>query len=1004
MRWMLVFGLALTIAVPRHALAQATGQLSGRVASVDGRPLSGATVSLVGTSRGSLTDAQGEFTITAAPVGSHTVSASYIGYAQASQGVTVASGETATLNFTLEPQAVALDEVVAIGYGTARRSDLTGSIASVSAEDLDAGAAPTVNVSNALQGKAPGVQVVSSSGAPGSATSVRIRGSNSITANSEPLYVVDGIAAAQGSTGLDNPLASIDPNNIESIQILKDASATAIYGARGSNGVVLITTKRGDRGGTQIQMESSYGVQELSRTIPMMNSQEWMTMANLANVNAGITPRYTAAEIAAAQTYNHVDELTDPAPQQSHALTFSGGDEQTRFLISGNYLKQDGVIVESAFERIGARVNVDREMNSHFRIGASLSGARSISSGTFLDAAFQGIRPAMEFDPSLAVKDSLGNWVKSMRTSDQVENPVAMQHLNEIYRRSTRVLTSFFGEYDLTDNLRFRTTVGGNLTHLNNPYHAPSTSPNGGDGGIAQRTWGESRELTSNSTLAYNREVGPGTLDLLGGFEVQSSHFENTVAETRNFPTDALGFNALQSGSQILAPTTSITDWAIVSTLARINYNLMDRYLFTVTGRRDGSSRFGANNKYAFFPSAAFAWRVIGEPFMRDQTRLTDLKLRLSYGQTGNQGVQPYQSLAQLTAVNAAFESGLVSAFAPASAASNPDLKWESQDQFNVGLDLAIFDNRLTLSADAYRTNTSDLLLNVTLPNFTGYTSQLQNVGSVRNEGIELALRTINFEGDKFTWRSDLNIATNRNQVTSLYGGLTELPNPGTFITQVGQPLSTIYGYPVEGLYQEGDACNLDNQNECQPGEFRIQDLDANRVINDNDRVILGHAEPDFFGGFRNSFTLGPLSLDAFFNYSIGNEVVNTTASRTTLLKGVFNERKSVLDYWTPSNPSATIPRPNASRVNRNYSVLIEDGSFVRLQTATLGYQVPAGLIPGATTARLYITGENLWVWTDYSGFDPEVSTNGGNAQERGQDNSGYPRARVLNVGANLTF
>jgi TonB-dependent starch-binding outer membrane protein SusC len=1003
MRWILVLGLLLLAAVPRAVAAQATGQVSGTVTGTNGRPLVGASVSVAGTGRGVQSGADGRFTITAVPVGSRTLRATFAGYSEASQSVTVVAGQTATANIQLTATAVRLEEVVAIGYGTTRRRDVTGAIASVGAEELATKATPTATLSTALQGRAPGVQVVSNSGAPGGGASVRIRGTNSITANSEPLYIVDGVPAAQGSTGTDNPLNSIDPNNIESVEILKDASATAIYGARGANGVVLVTTKRGQRGSSQLQLESSYGIQNLDKKIPMMNSQEWMTMANLANQNAGIAPRYTPAQIAAAQTYDHVDELIRSAPQQSHAVTFSGGDAQTRFLVSGNYLGQQGLIVNSDFARYGGRVNLDRSMSERFRISANLSGTNAIQSGT-QEGAFFGIRPAMEFDPSLPPKDTLGNWTKIMQTSDFVEYPVATQHLVQTSNRTTRILTSFNAEYDLLDGLRLRTVLGGNLTYVNNPFFEPRTSPRGGEAGIARRTWGESRELTGNSTLSYNREIGPGTLDALGAFEIQTSNTESTISESRNFPTDALGYDALQTGALLIAPITARTDWAIVSGLARVNYNLLDRYLFTVTGRRDGSSRFGENSKYAFFPSAAFAWRVVDEPFMQNQALFTDLKFRVSYGRTGNQGVQPYQSLAQLSGVPAVFESGLLTAFVPANAAGNPNLKWETQDQVNAGLDLGFLDNRLTISADVYRTNTSDLLLNVTLPNYTGYATQLQNVGSVRNEGLELSINTVNFEGDRFTWRSNLNVSTNRNQVTSLFGGLESLPNPGSFITKVGQPLSTVFGYKVEGLYQQGDACNLDNKNECQPGEFKIQDLDANRVINDNDRVILGHADPDLYGGFTNNLTFGPLSLDAFVNYSIGNEILNTTATRTTLVKGVFNERRSVLDYWTPTNTNTTTPRPNAARVNRNYSILLEDGTFFRLQTLTLGYRVPQRLRPFASEARLFVAGQNVWLWSDYSGFDPEVNTGGGAAQARGEDNSGYPRGRIWNAGVSLTF
>jgi TonB-dependent starch-binding outer membrane protein SusC len=1000
-----VLSLALLLALPVTVFGQATGTVSGSVTGANGQPLVGASVAVAGTTRGDQTDAQGRYTITTVPIGSRTVRATAAGYAEASRTVTVAAGQTATVNIPMTQQAVQLEQIVAIGYGTARRRDVTGSVTSVTAEELQTKAAPTAALSTALQGKAPGVQVVTNSGTPGGNASVRVRGTNSISGSSEPLYVYDGIPAAQGSAGND----AIDPNNIESIQILKDASATAIYGARGANGVVLITTKKGTRGQSQIQLESSYGIQNLEKTIPMMNSQEWMTMANLANTTAGIAPRYTQAQIDAAQTYDLVDMITrSSVPQQSHGVTFSGGDANTRLLVAGNYLEQKGVVVNSNFERYGARVNLDHNMSSKFRIGVNLSGARSVQN---IGPEDGGITRAMEFAPNINPgPDSLGNYPKFSVTSDQTENPLARDVLTQQPVRVTRLLTSGYAELDLATGLRARSTIGGNFGFNNNPVFIPRTDPSGGVGGIARRTWSDSREITSSSQLTYNREVGPGSLDLLAGFDVQKARSENTVAEARTFPTDALGYYQLNTGALLVAPTADLTESALVSWLGRANYNLLDRYVFTVTGRRDGSSRFGENNKWAFFPSAAFAWRVVDESFMQNQDVFSDAKVRISYGRTGNQGVPAYGSLARLSAANAVFSNGIAPTFAPSTTAPNPDVKWEVQSQINAGVDLGFLDNRITLTADAYQATTTDLLLDVTLPNFTGFTSQTQNVGSIRNRGYEFSVNTVNWEGDQFSWRSNFNIATNKNEVIALFNGLEFLPNPGTFITKVGEPLSTIYGWKVNGLYQAGDACNLQNKTECAPGEFKITDLDKDGVINNNDREILGNADPKFYGGFTNNLAYGPVSLDAFFNFTQGNKVVNQTAQRTSLLKGVFNERKAVLDYWTPQNTDTEVPRPNAARVNRLYSTLIEDGSFVRLQALTLGYVVPERLIPGANAARLYLTGQNLWVSTKYSGFDPEVSSNGGAANNttnntaRGVDASAYPRSRIWNLGVNLTF
>jgi TonB-dependent starch-binding outer membrane protein SusC len=1016
MRWIRSVGLVVALLLfPQAGFAQATGTVTGIVTGTADRPLQGAAVTVQGTGRGTTTDAQGRYSITGVPGGTQTLRATFAGYQEVQRTISVTAGQPLTANVSLTAQAVKLEEVVAIGYGTARRRDLTGSVASVSGEDAVVKAAPTTSVANALQGRAAGVQVISNSGAPGAGASVRVRGTNSITANSEPLYVVDGIPFGQGSTaeGTQNPLASIDPNDIASIQILKDASSTAIYGARGANGVVLITTKRGQAGSTQIQLESSYGVQTVPRTIEFLNAQEFMTLGNEAQMNIGLPARYTQAEISAAHTYDLLGMLLQTAPQQSHALTVSGGDQQTRFLLSGSYLQQDGVVIGTDFTRYGTRVNLERELRPGLRAGANLGGTYSVQNvgETEGNATFGSVYSAMSWLPYLAPKDADGNWVQlSASTGDIVINPVSVQEELVNPRRTTSILGSFFGEYDVAEGFRLRSTIGTNLNFRSSPYFAPRTIYYGSPTGLAVRSEAMNRELTSETTLSYNRELGPGTLDALAGFSVQTSHAEDTRAEVRQLVSDALEFNNLGAGSDIRAPSSNVVDWAVLSQLGRINYNLLDRYLFTVTVRRDGSSRFGANSKWAVFPSAALAWRLIDEPFLPEQTFFSDLKLRASYGRTGNQAVGEYASLARLGTVFAGFGTppSAQVALAPANVAPNPDLKWETQDQVNLGLDLGVLDNRVTLSLDGYQTTTSDLLLTVNLSTLSGYSTQLQNIGSVRNRGLELALNTINFEGDRFRWRSTLNLAMNRNEVTEIGGAasiVVGIGQGGNAIIKPGEPIGSFYGYKVLGLWQQGDQCTIAPATECTPGEYKLQDTNGDGRITDGDRVIIGRADPRFFGGLNNQLSYGPISLDAFLNFSYGNEVFNSNNSRSMVVRGILNERKEVLNRWTPTNTNTMIPRANATRsVTRMFSTLVEDGSFARLQTLTLSYDVPSSLVPGSSRARLYLTGQNVWLVSDYSGFDPEVNRFGGAAASRGVDNSSIPRPRVWNVGVNLNF
>jgi TonB-linked SusC/RagA family outer membrane protein len=575
-----------------------------------------------------------------------------------------------------------------------------------------------------------------------------------------------------------------------------------------------------------------------------------------------------------------------------------------------------------------------------------------------------------------------------------------------------------------------RSTVAGNFQFDGIHFFAPRTILAGGLGGTGWVFSGQSRNLTNENTLTYRGTLGPGSMDVLGGFSVQRFASEAIRGDGANFPIDATGVYNLGSGSQLIAPSSDASESAIISYLGRANYNIAGKYLFTLTGRRDGSSVFGANHKWAFFPSGAFAWRLSDEDFMRRQSLVSDLKLRLSYGKVGSQAVGPYQSLSRL--VIAWYSAGTteIPAMAPSGTMPNPDLRWEQQSQFNAGLDAGLWNNRITLSFDAYRSTTKDLLLSVAVPSTTGFSSQLRNIGSVRNSGVELALTTVNVQGPRLTWRTTLSVAHNKNRVLDLGTTLDSKGNtvplrqinvtprtggffsPGDlYIIRVGQPLSAIYGYRVTGLWQPGDPCYLKNpaQN-CVPGEYKIADIPdslgvVDSVIDAKDRVILGSGDPKFYGGFGNSVTFGPFSLDAFFSFVYGNKIINAGNAYGCLGIMQANERTCTLDRWTPQHTNTTVPRLNNARPRSLYSTLVEDGSYLRLQTLTFGFQLPAALLPaGASSARLFITGQNLWTTTKYTGFDPDVNSMGGDPRFAGIDIGAYPRSRVWNFGLNLGF
>ena len=1030
--------LALAVVLPKILIAQETGQVTGRVTAEGARPLPSVAVSIDSARLGAMTENEGRYTIAGIPAGRHMLRVRRIGYGRDSQSVTVAAGQTTTADFALVPQAVVLDQVVSIGYGTTTRRDLTGSVAIVTAEDFQTKAAPTVTLSAGLQGKAAGVQVVSNSGLPGGGLRVRVRGTGSITANSEPLYVIDGLPAEQGSSSSNpqsNPLISLDPNDVESIEILKDASATAIYGARGANGVVLITTRRGTRGGSRVTMEAGYGAQQITKKIPVLTGPQFMQLSNEARANAGRTLLYTQAQIDAAETFNYPDMMLRKAPQANTAVSVSGGDERARYLLSGNYAKQSGIEIGSNFERFGGRLNVDADASRRFRAGTSLSLSRALrnapaeENGSLGNSA-NGIQAAMQFAPYQAPKDAAGAWVKTSPSTEPVPNPIAsaveLQDLNTF----ARLLGSAYAEYDLTSSVRLRSTIGGNFQFDDIHYFAPRTILAGGTGGQGFISSSETRDLTNENMITYRREIpGRGNLDLLGDFSVQKFHNESLTGNGANFPTDATTIFNLGSGSQLSPAGSGVTDAALLSYLGRAQYSIADKYILTVNGRYDGSSRFGANNKWAFFPSAAFAWRVSDESFMQRLPAFSDLKLRLSYGTAGNQAIAPYQSLSALGIAWYSFGTTEVPALAPSSTMPNPDLRWEQKQEFNAGVDAGFLRNRVTLTLDRYRSRTKNLLLSVAVPTTTGFSSQLRNIGSVQNTGVEFSLNTVNVERSRFTWRSNFNIASNRNKVLNLgttlnsagqsvdvtqilvsARGIGGFFSPSdTHIIQVGEPLGSIYGYRVIGLWQQGDQCNLTNTVECTPGEYKIADLSGpngvpDGVINALDRVILGHADPKFFGGFGNNFRFGPFSLDAFFNFVSGNKIINAGNAYGSLVIGQANERATTLDRWTPTHTNTMVPRANNTRPRRLYSTLVEDGSYFRLQSLTFGYELPARLVPRAQTARLFVTGQNVFVSTSYSGFDPDVNSSGGDARIGGADVGAYPRTRTWNVGASVTY
>jgi TonB-linked SusC/RagA family outer membrane protein len=669
-------------------------------------------------------------------------------------------------------------------------------------------------------------------------------------------------------------------------------------------------------------------------------------------------------------------------------------------------------------------------VSPRFRLGSSLSvtqvtrNAPRVENGSLGNSA-NGIQAAMQFAPFVPPKDAAGNWIKTSPTTEPVPNPIANALELTDLNTTARLLGSVSGEFDVTPDLHLRSTLGGNFQFNKIHFFAPRTVLDGGVGGAGWIFSEEIRNLTNENTVTYRRDLGPGNVDLLGGFSVQTFYGENIRGDGATFPTDETSVYNLGSGSQLLPASSGVGKSAILSYLARANYNIGGKYLVTLTGRYDGSSRFGANNKWAFFPSAGVGWRISDEPFMQSQSLFSDLKLRVSYGQVGNQAVDPYQSLTQLNTQWYTSGGIEIPALAPAARKPNPDLRWEQQTQLNLGFDADFLDHRITVTLDHYRSTTKDLLLVVPLPSTTGFTSQLRNIGAIRNRGVELSVGSINLQGDRFTWRSAFNVATNRNKVLNL-GVDTALflaPRTGNFfapndiyLVKVGKPLGAIFGYQVNGLWQQGDQCYLTNTAQCAPGEYKVVDqitvdTDGDSIpdapdgqITAADRIVLGYGDPKFYGGLSNTLTYGPFSLDVLLSFVSGNKVVNAGNAYGCAAIGQANERTCVLDRWTPTNTDTDVPRANRSRPRRLYSTFVEDGSYLRLQTLTLGYRLPTHWLRGVEAAQLYLTGQNLFTLTGYSGFDPDVNSMGGDARFGGIDIGAYPRTRTWNLGLSLTF
>ncbi|HEX2209857.1 MAG TPA: TonB-dependent receptor [Longimicrobium sp.] len=1060
MRWTLV-ATTLCAALFAPALAAQTGTVSGTVVDEQTQaPLADATVSVVGSGIRAVTRADGRYSLSGVPAGSRTIRATRLGYGQGERTVTVAAGQTATVNFAIRGQALLLQDVVVVGYGEQERRNVTGSVSTVNTRALED--APVQSIDQLLQGTAAGVQVTQASSAPGGGISIRIRGSSSISGSSEPLYVIDGFpiendpdAASPGTGGRvtatvpSNPLAALNPNDIESIQVLKDASATAIYGARGANGVVIVTTRRGRATGRpELSVDMFTGTQSVANRYDLLNARELAQAINEASVDAGGTAVFDQAFMDTLGVgTDWQDEIFRTAPLRGFQATVSGGssgENLTRYAVSGGYFDQTGVVLGSGFERYSLRASLEQGFGDRFRFGSTLTGSRVNS--TFIptegesNARAGAVGAAIQAYPFLPVRLPDGRYPYQGRDlplvgvpagqASNLVNPVSLAAEVTDRLGDTRILGNAYGEWEPFPGLRARVSGGADFsTRFRDTYYPRLTRRGEEAGGEAIRGRAEVLSYLNENTLTFNRRFADAhEVELLGGYTWQTSSNVRTGMGATGFVTDITTFDDIESATVFDRPTSEREKWILQSYLGRLNYSLFDRYLLTLTGRYDGSSRFGAGNKWGFFPSAAVAWRISDEPFMDGVGAVDELKLRASYGRAGNPGIRPYQSLARLTSTSYSFGGTVVSGYFPVGV-SNSELTWESTTQLDIGLDLGLWD-RVLVTADWYDKQTDDLLLLVDLPSESGFARGLVNAGSVQNRGVELSLNVDVLPGEGrgmrgVGWRTSFNYARNRNQVVDL-GGDDEIRAStisddfklGGTVVRVGQPIGVFVGYETAGIVRDSlQAAALSGVRNTvaggayRPGDVIFVDQDGNDTIDVRDRTVIGSPHPDYTLGWQHTFSFGGLELSGLLTGTFGNEVLNLNLWRLTggdLATNVLRERYT--DRWTPSNPHGRYPRFGVNTVGAGTTdyndLILEDGSYLRLKTLSLAYSVPERWIRGRgfSRARLYVTGTNLVTWTDYRGFDPEVSSFGVGNLNRGIDIGSYPSARSVTVGFNFAY
>ncbi|WP_302800793.1 SusC/RagA family TonB-linked outer membrane protein [Parabacteroides goldsteinii] len=983
-----------------------TKNISGVVKDETGEPVIGANVVVKGTTNGTVTDMNGRYSLEVPEGG--VLQISYIGYN--TQEVKVGSGDV--VNVSLREDSEALDEVVVIGYGTVKKSDLTGAVGSVQMKDVSQ--VGITSADRALQGQIAGVQVNARTGQPGESMMIRVRGSNSLAGGNEPLYVIDGMPVEKMNS-------DINPEDILSMEVLKDASSTAIYGSRGANGVVMITTKRGRTGDTVLEYNGYVGVSSLRKKLDLLGKDDYIAMVNEVSQNDGNGIAITSEQAALLPNNDWQDLAYQTALTHSHQVSVSGGTDKTKLYSSLNYMNQEGIIKGSDYNRFALRINGDQKLARNLSLNASIAYSYGTQNTANSNADGWGAiaYTAMVMAPIQEIRDADGKYTNFSGTPWGGTNPVGMAELYKNKTVNSRLLANMSLIYEIIDGLTFRVNAGAEVNAGSSDRYIPIGLSAGGKlDGDASKSKSNYYTIINENILTYDKRFNKNhALNLMGGVTFQTYQYNDLGGSGTGFLRDVYETNNLGVASTPGTPSSGYSDYRMASFLGRANYNLMERYLLTVTARYDGSSKFSKNHKFAFFPSAALAWRLSEENFMQDIDWLSNLKLRASIGQTGNQSISPYQTFARLGTSGPIFGDGKDIGFGLSSMA-NDDLKWETTTQTDIGVDFGFFSNRLNIGFDYYWKQTRDLLYNATLPPSSGYSSMLRNLGRIDNKGFEISINTINMKG-KVNWTTNLNITSNRSIVKDLgsdvYGNKIQridapIGGGNWFPLFVGKAPFQLYGYEIEGIYQTDEEARLNGEATKKAGDYRYKDTDGKAGITTGDKTIIANTQPKFTFGLTNIINWNNFELSFLLIGSVGGDIVNEFNKSITNIGGTWNIRKDVWEnHWTPENPNAKYAR--ASVATKDYlafgdpsSVWVENGSYLRFKDIKLAYTLPSQWFAGSRKPNIsvYLSGQNLITITSYSHYDPEASWT--SSAVNGWDRGVYPSAKSFTLGLQVKF